>query len=109
MIVDSISLVEEGESSLIASLHANGLRVLVRKLSRDLRNFGASCLTQELPNREMHNAVLAKKDVHVHQDFLSSPKTHPYDLLISEKEVQNRVGDVCETLSKPTPTETRKL
>lgn len=81
----------------------------VRKLSRDLRNFGASSLTQELSNREIQNAVLAKKDVHVYQDFLSSPKTHPCDLLISEKEVQYRVGDVCETLSKPTPTETRKL
>lgn len=82
---------------------------LVRKLSRDLRNFGASSLTQEPSNREMHNAVLAKKDVHVYQDFQSSSKTHSYDLLISEKEVQYRVGDVCETLSKPTPTETLKL
>lgn len=76
MIVASISLVGEGESSLIASRHANGL-VLVSKLSRDLWNFGASSLTQELTNREMHNAVLAKKDVHVYNDFLSSLKTHP--------------------------------
>lgn len=48
MIVASISLVGEGELSVIASLHANGLGVLVRKVSRDLKNFGASSLTQEL-------------------------------------------------------------